>query len=418
MVDKVVIKIKAGDGGDGLVHFHRERFFPKGGPDGGDGGKGGDVFFEVDSNLLSLYDFNSQRYFKAEDGRRGGGKKSYGKSAEDLIIKVPEGTVVIEREAGRWKVPACAGREDRGEKVEDGKWIEEGKGEEKGKILADLTRSGDRFLIAKGGVGGKGNYHFRSSINQIPMQFTEGENGEEKELILELKFIADVGLIGLPNSGKTSLLDALTSSRAKIANYPFTTLAPNLGVMEVREELKVQNSKLKIIVADIPGLIEGASQGKGLGHEFLKHVERTKVLVHVIDGANSELEEKYRVIREELGKWSKELLKKPEIVVVNKCDLIKDQIGILPHQTREDPVLNSAISVSAVTGEGLDILKGKIIEMVRKIPNKTFKLQKAKQKSVFTIEDLNNRSIVFKGVRDGFEGVSGFSAKAKRMFKK
>jgi GTP-binding protein len=369
MVDKVTIKIKAGDGGDGLVHFHRERFLPKGGPDGGDGGKGGDVYFVADSNLLSLYDFNSQRYYKADNGGKGGGKKSSGKSAQDTIIKVPEGTLVYEisQKAGESENPEFSY-----------------------KIVADLTKSGERFLVAKGGFGGKGNFRFRSSINQKPMQFTKGQLGEEKDILLELKYIADVGLIGLPNSGKTSLLNLLTSARAKISNYPFTTLVPNLGVMDY---------KVKVVIADIPGLIEGAAQGKGLGHEFLKHIERTKVLVHVIDGAtlegttqNAELMEKYQIIRAELGKWSKNLLKKPEIVVINKVDLLGDQIRTISHSMWG----HSAIWVSALTGWGLDTLKNTIIEMVQKTPNKPFDAGGDKAKNIFTIDNLKNRAMVFR----------------------
>jgi len=364
MVDRVNIKIKAGNGGDGLVHFHRERFLPKGGPDGGDGGKGGDIYIVSDSNLLSLYDFRSQRNFKAEDGRKGGAKNSFGKSGEDLVIKVPIGTTVYKLEG------------------------EESEGKE---LIVDIEKPNEKVLIAVGGKGGKGNFRFKSSVNQKPMQFTKGEEGQELYVGLELRFIADVGLVGLPNSGKSSLLNVLTNARVKVADYPFTTLEPNLG------SLMVENQK--IIIADIPGIIEGASTGKGLGFEFLRQIERTKILVFVIDVSFKkhdflEIKKEINLINAELQTWNKELLNKKQIVVLNKIDLLSnDELNLL---TNKDFIKEKVLLISTKTGEGLQKLKEALALNVRELPKVDIVQESKKLPKTFFLEDLKNKAIVFK----------------------
>jgi len=316
MIDYAKIFVKAGDGGDGRVSFRREKYVPKGGPDGGDGGDGGSVFFEADKDLNTLTPFQYQKRFGAEKGEPGGGAKKHGKDGEDIFLKVPVGTII-----------------------------------KTGKAEADLTKPGQRACMARGGKGGRGNWHFRSSTNTTPRIAEKGTKGEELEIELELKLLADVGLIGLPNAGKSTLLSVLTKARPKIADYPFTTLEPNLGVMEWQKKTWV--------IADIPGLIEGASKGKGLGDQFLRHVERCSLLVHVIDGSSETILEDYRVIRQELEQYSKILIKKPEIVVLNKIDLLNEnQIsqakGILRKTKKK------VIAMSAVTKKNLEELKREI----------------------------------------------------------
>ena len=283
-VDKAKIYVKAGDGGDGAVSFHREKYIAAGGPDGGDGGRGGNVVFKVDDNLSNLIDFRFKRKYAAEKGQNGGAKNSSGKGAPDLVVKVPMGTVVKEAKTGR--------------------------------ILADLSDY-EPVVIARGGKGGRGNAHFATSTRQIPKFAKPGFRGEEFELILELKLLADVGLVGFPNVGKSTLISVVSAAKPKIANYHFTTLTPVLGVVKTDEE----NS---FVMADIPGLIEGASEGAGLGHEFLRHVERCRLIVHILDA--SEIEgrdacEDFEIINRELAGFSEELANAPQIVAANKCDM-------------------------------------------------------------------------------------------------
>ncbi len=280
LVDEVEITIRAGNGGNGAVTFRRMKFVPKGGPSGGDGGKGGDVYLEAVSDIGALSQFRHQKNFFAEDGQGGGIEKKTGKDGEDLVLKVPIGSVITWKESNE---------------------------------SYEFTYEGQKLLLTKGGIGGRGNWYFRSSTNQTPRYAEAGELGEEKRLKIELKLIADVGLIGLPNAGKTSLLNELTNASAKVANYPFTTLEPNLGVMG------------NLILADIPGLIEGASTGKGLGDKFLRHIQRTKVLVHCISCESSDLQGDYQLIRIELERFDKELLKKEEILVLTKADLLDEK---------------------------------------------------------------------------------------------
>lgn len=279
--DNATILVRSGKGGNGSVHFRREKYVPRGGPDGGDGGRGGDVYLEVDPHLNTLYAFQHRSQFFAEDGKPGSKQKMSGRGAEDLIIPVPPGTQVYDKLADA--------------------------------LLGDLTRAGERLLVAKGGRGGRGNTHFKSATNQAPRAAEKGEPGEEKQLRLELKLIADIGIVGVPNAGKSTLLAALTHARPKIADYPFTTLEPNLGVAQVDDERSV-------VMADIPGLIEGASQGAGLGFEFLRHIQRTRVLIHLLNGEASDPLADYNQINAELALFDANLAKKPQVVALNKVD--------------------------------------------------------------------------------------------------
>ena len=279
--DQVEINVKSGKGGDGMVHFRREKFVPQGGPDGGDGGKGGDVIFEVKSTLNTLSSFRQNQKFKAEDGVKGGPSQMSGRYGNDLILYVPPGTVLFNGETGE--------------------------------LIGDLTDPGQKLSICKGGRGGRGNQHFATSRNQVPRTAEKGEPAEEKRIRLELKLIADIGLIGVPNAGKSTLLSVLTNARPKIAPYPFTTLEPNLGVANIDDDTTV-------VLADIPGLIEGASQGAGLGHDFLRHIQRTRVLVHLLDGLSEDPVADYSQINSELSLFDPNLGKKPQIVALNKID--------------------------------------------------------------------------------------------------
>lgn len=367
-VDLAKIKVKAGDGGDGIVSFRREKFVPKGGPDGGDGGDGGDVYLRADPGMSTLYDFTHRGIFKAGDGGRGGPAKRTGKTGEDLILRVPVGTCVHEAPAnGSHK----AYKSRRGQVID----------------LQEPTK----ILIARGGQGGRGNVHFKAADNQVPRKAEEGTPGEEKELLLELKLIADVGLIGLPNAGKSTLLSTLTAAKPEIAEYPFTTIDPNLGVLEYQGQ--------RLVIADLPGLIEGAAEGKGLGDDFLRHVERTKVLVHLVAPfdisrtSSAQLTAAYVTIRRELERYSKELAQKPEIVVLSKTDLteIADQLS----QNQEQFLVEfdiEPIPVSAVTGEGLDLLKEVMLDAVAEEEARLAEMEEEvpEPPPIFTIEDLQH----------------------------
>ena len=286
-VDRAKIFIRSGKGGDGAVTFRKEPFVPEGGPDGGDGGKGGDVIFQADRNLRTLMDFKYKRKYEAENGQNGMKKKRFGKYGEDLIIKVPMGTMVIDEETGL--------------------------------LMKDLTEDGESFVAAKGGRGGRGNVHFKNSVRQAPNFAEAGGAAKERTVILEMKLIADVGLVGFPNVGKSSLLQSATSAQPKIANYHFTTIDPNLGVVQLYDT--------SFVMADIAGIIEGASEGLGLGFKFLKHIERTKVLIHVVDVSGSEGREPiedFEKINKELEAYSPKILKKPQLVAANKIDMIEE----------------------------------------------------------------------------------------------
>jgi len=316
LIDQAEIEVKSGDGGRGVATFRHEKYVPRGGPDGGDGGRGGDVIIEADKDIGSLMKYRHQRHFKAGDGARGQGQKKYGKSGEDVVINLPVGTVIRDKETGE--------------------------------ILADLSHDGERVVVAKGGKGGLGNPHFAGSTNQAPRLAQVGVPGETKTLSLELKLIADAGIIGLPNAGKSSLLAAISAARPKVADYPFTTLEPALGV--------VQAGGRSWVVADVPGLIEGAHLGKGLGLQFLRHVARTRVLVHLIDGSSTEPVNDMVKINTELLLYDPLLARKQQIVVINKIDLpvVKDRIPVLKEMFKAAG--HKALFISAATGEGVDSL--------------------------------------------------------------
>jgi GTP-binding protein len=279
--DQVVIHLKSGRGGDGMVHFHREKFVPRGGPDGGDGGKGGDVIFEVKPTLNTLSSFRQNQKFRAEDGVKGGPSQMSGRYGNDLILYVPPGTVIFDAETGE--------------------------------LIGDLTKPGETLTVLKGGRGGRGNQHFATSRNQVPRTAEKGEPAQERRIRLELKLIADIGLIGVPNAGKSTLLTVLTNAKPKIAPYPFTTLEPNLGVANI-------DINTTVVLADIPGLIEGAAQGAGLGHDFLRHIQRTRVLIHLLDGLSEDPVADYSQINSELSLFDPNLAKKPQVVALNKID--------------------------------------------------------------------------------------------------
>ena len=323
-LDQVKIFVKAGDGGSGSPSFRREKFIEFGGPDGGDGGKGGSVILKSERNLNTLIDYRYQQHFKAERGSDGSGKNKTGKGGKNLVLKVPIGTQVFE---------------------EDNKTV-----------IFDFKKENEEFVIANGGKGGFGNTRFKSSTNRAPKKFTKGVNGEEYWIRLQLKTIADIGIIGLPNAGKSSLLASLTSANPKIANYKFTTLNPNLGVAMYDDK--------EITLADIPGLIEGAHTGTGLGIKFLKHIERCKTLLHLIDITEEDLVKSYKQVRNELKKYSKDLLKKEELVVFNKVDLIaKDQINkkISIFKKKVD---KNVLSMSTIDKKTVSNIKSKLINYV------------------------------------------------------
>ncbi|MCS7032845.1 MAG: GTPase ObgE [Phycisphaerae bacterium] len=318
-LDTAIIHVKAGDGGNGCVSFRREKYVPKGGPDGGDGGNGGSVIFIADPNKNTLLDFAGKHHWKAENGQAGMGKKMSGRSGRDLIVPVPPGTVVYDLD--------------------------------KNLMIADLTETGKPVVIARGGRGGRGNWHFRSPSNQAPRYAEPGTEGEQRNLRLELKLIADVGLVGMPNAGKSTLLSRLSAARPKIADYPFTTLEPQLGIVELPGERRM-------VLADIPGLIEGARDGAGLGHAFLKHIERTRTIVHLLDlfpADSSDPADNYRKIRRELEAFSPELARKRELIVANKIDLATDDRAL--RKLRRDLDGQRVLAISAATGAGLDELK-------------------------------------------------------------
>ena len=323
-LDQVKIYIKAGDGGSGSPSFRREKFIEFGGPDGGDGGKGGSVILRSERNLNTLIDYRYQQHHKAERGTDGAGKKRTGRSGKDLFLKVPVGTQVFE---------------------EDNKTL-----------IFDFKKQGDEFVVASGGKGGLGNVRFKSSTNRAPRKFTKGKIGEEFIIWLQLKTIADIGIIGLPNAGKSSLLSAITSATPKIANYKFTTLNPNLGVA-------VYDDK-EITIADIPGLVEGAHKGVGLGIKFLKHIERCKTLLHLIDITEKDLESTYKQVKNELKSYSKDLLKKEEIIVLNKTDLVdKEEVKEIINDFSKNKKSEVA-TLSTLNKKSISKIKAKLLSYV------------------------------------------------------
>ena len=313
-LDEAKIYIKSGDGGAGCVSFRREKFIPYGGPDGGDGGRGGSVIIKVNTGLNTLIDYRFKQHFKAKKGEHGMGKQRYGKSAEDLVLYVPPGTQIFE--------------------------------EDKETLIADMTRGDDELTIAKGGKGGLGNIHFKSSTNQAPRTATPGELGEERWVWLKLKLLSDAGLVGLPNAGKSTFLSTVTAAKPKIADYPFTTLTPQLGV--------VRSGDAEFVLADIPGLIEGAHEGKGLGTRFLGHVERCGVMLHLLDASADNVLENYYTVRGELDAYGEALTQKPEIVALSKVDLIDATTLRDVRKLVEDALGKSVLTLSSATREGVD----------------------------------------------------------------
>ncbi|HET7672898.1 MAG TPA: GTPase ObgE [Candidatus Saccharimonadales bacterium] len=331
-VDKVSVKIKAGKGGDGKLSFRHEKFVSRGGPDGGDGGDGGNVVALASNNQNTLANFRYKKEIFADPGKNGEKRKKHGKNGKDLIVKLPVGTVIY-------------GPDDR--------------------VLADLTEDGQREIIALGGKGGYGNAHFVSSTRRAPKVAEKGEPGEEFEAVLELKMLADVGLVGLPNAGKSTLLGRISNARPEIANYPFTTLNPNLGVVDM-------GNASSILFADIPGLIEGASHGKGLGDEFLRHVERTKLLVHMIDAYQDDVVQSYRTIQKELADYAVDLSKKPQIIAINKIDGLDEEIAAdLVKKLKKAAPRKKVTAISAQSGQGVQELLRETQKLLEKSEKKT-----------------------------------------------
>jgi GTP-binding protein len=327
--DEAKIHVEAGDGGDGCVSFRREKYVPLGGPSGGDGGKGGDVYLVANPHLNTLINFKRRVHFKAQRGDHGRGKGQKGRQGDDVFIEVPPGTVVRDAETGEF--------------------------------IADLMEEGQKALVARGGQGGRGNAAFATSTNQAPRIAERGAPGQERWLYLELKLIADVGIVGVPNAGKSTLLSVVSAARPKIAAYPFTTLEPNLGVVAL-------DDYTSFVMADIPGLIEGAHAGAGLGHEFLRHVERTRIIIHLLDGASAAPLADYESINEELALFDPELARKPQLVVLNKMDLPQAQALWPSVRKAMKAQSQKAMSISAVTGEGVKEMLGFVVEMLQGLP--------------------------------------------------
>ena len=345
MFDEVEIVMKAGTGGDGSVSFHREKYVPFGGPDGGDGGNGGNVALVADSSVTSLRVFQRKRRYGAADGEKGRGQKKHGKDGEDLVLRVPVGTIVLDKERTRSEA-----------------------------LIADLEQPGQQAVVASGGRGGLGNTHYATSTNQAPRIAQKGEGGEEKTVKLELRLIADVGVIGYPNVGKSTLLASASAAKPKIASYPFTTLEPVLGVVEV---------KLKsFVMAEIPGLIEGAHLGRGLGHDFLRHVMRTKMLIHLIDGSSASPVEDMVRVNTELGLFDSALAQKPQLVAVNKMDLPRVKARLDEIKNGFGNVGTPVQCISAVTGEGIPELMAKAMKLLSQV-EAAVKTAEAERRAVF-----------------------------------
>ncbi len=361
-LDYVKIFVKAGNGGNGKVSFHREKYVPNGGPDGGDGGNGGDVIFVADKNLNTLIDFKFKKHFRAENGEGGSAKNCTGKSADHLIVKVPAGTVIKDIKSGN--------------------------------IIADLFEDGDQCVILKGGRGGKGNARFTHAQRQAPSFSQLGERTDEHQIVLELKTIADVGLVGFPNVGKSTLLSVLTQAKPKIANYHFTTINPNLGVVKMFDD--------SFVIADIPGLIEGASDGAGLGHYFLRHIERVRLIVHIVDISGSEGRdpiEDYEKINQELGAYSDKLAIVPQIVVASKSDLLYEPEKIAEF---EKAIGVKVFTISSITRQGIEELLTTIKQKVEELPPpqriefETFELEEKSDQNFF-VDRLDDGTFIVDG---------------------
>lgn len=361
-LDIATIFVKAGNGGDGVVSFHTEKYVAQGGPDGGDGGNGGSIIFEVDNNASTLMDFKFAKHFRAKNGENGSSKRCKGKSAPDLIIKVPRGTIIKDKASGG--------------------------------IIVDMFGENDRFVLEKGGQGGKGNARFATALRKAPRFCQKGEQKEERELTLELKTIADVGLVGFPNVGKSTLLSVVSGAKPKIANYHFTTLSPNIGV--------VQRYGDTFVMADIPGLIEGASEGAGLGHNFLRHVERVRLIVHVVDISGIEGRdpyEDYLQINKELVQYDEKLAKVPQLVCVNKLDLVTDENAVSDFEKK---IGQKVYPISAIMRKGVDQLINDIFDKLEQLPKaepleyEAFRYEEA-DKNSFHISKLDDGSYYVEG---------------------
>lgn len=376
-VDQVKVYVKAGDGGNGIVAYHREKYVPMGGPAGGDGGDGGDIIFEVDEGLNTLMDFRYQKHFKAPRGEHGKGKGMHGKNAEPLILAVPPGTTVKDLATDE--------------------------------VIADLTEHGQRAVIAKGGRGGRGNIRFASARNPAPEIAENGEPGIERDIQIELKLIADVGLVGFPSVGKSTLLSVVSAARPKIADYHFTTLQPNLGVVETPDQRS-------FVLADLPGLIEGAYEGVGLGHQFLRHVERTRVILHVIDMAASEGRDPFEdfvTINKELEQYDETLLERPQLIVANKMDIpeAEDNLELFKEQLDEEYEI---IPISTITRDGIRDLLFKVADMLDQIP-KNYKPIEEKEERVIYRYEKEEEAFRITRDPDGAFVLSG--AKIEKLFK-
>ncbi len=383
-VDKAKIFVKGGDGGDGLVSFRREKYVPDGGPAGGDGGRGGDVIFVVDEGLRTLMDFRYQKHFKAPRGEKGKTKTQNGANADHMIVKVPPGTVVIDDDTQE--------------------------------VIADLVRHNQRVVVARGGRGGRGNTHFSTPSNPAPYIAENGEEGEEHWIVLELKVMADAGLIGFPSVGKSTLLSVVTSAKPKIGAYHFTTLSPNLGVVDLGEGRN-------FVLADLPGLIEGAHQGVGLGHDFLRHIERTRVLIHVVDMSGSEGRDPYRdfvMINEELAQYSEQLMQRPQVIVANKMDVpgAEDNLQLFKEMLAENEKILDVFPISAVSHQGIRPLLYKVAEILESLPAEPLleEVPETADRKVYRLEKEEDRSFTIRRENDLFVVESpGIEKMVKRM---
>ncbi len=377
-VDHVKIYVKGGDGGDGMVAFRREKYIAYGGPAGGDGGNGADVVFEVDEGLRTLMDFRYQKHFKAPRGEHGMSKNKHGKNAEDMVVKVPPGTVVREGEDGP--------------------------------VIADLVEHGQRAIIARGGRGGRGNSRFATSQNPAPELSEKGEPGVEKDITLELKVLADVGLVGFPSVGKSTLLSVVSSAKPKIGNYHFTTIVPNLGMVETGDGRS-------FVLADLPGLIEGAHEGVGLGHQFLRHIERTRVILHVIDMSGMEGRdpyEDYEIIQNELEQYNLRLTERPQIIVANKMDLpeAEENLANFKEKVGEDMHI---YPISAVTRQGLDQVLFAVADLLEVTPEFALVDHEDEDHTVLYKHDMDETDFIITRDDDGAYVLSGYTI--ERLFK-